>query len=238
MPSFRSKMSIALITFIVSLNNRFITFPKLKKFYLSKGLEGPIIFDIGANKGQSINFFHSIFNKSTIYAFEPIKKLYKDLKKFENQNVFPVNIGLSNTKGTKVFYECIFNEISSFEKPNINSNYFKFKSRVLLSRPESMIKEINIIVSSLDAFLKDNKIDQIDICKIDIEGHELECLKGATNALSYKLIKLIQIEVHENNQYKNGFREVNSFLTSFNYNLRLKIKNGYGNFYDLIYEAN
>ena len=34
--------------------------------------DNPIIFDVGANKGQSIRRFKNIFPKSTIHSFEPI----------------------------------------------------------------------------------------------------------------------------------------------------------------------
>jgi len=37
-------------------------------------IKNPIIFDVGANEGQSIKRFKSIFPKSIIHSFEPIKE--------------------------------------------------------------------------------------------------------------------------------------------------------------------
>ena len=52
-----------------------------KKFYneiISK--KNPVIFDIGANKGQTIEFFLKIFKNPKIYAFEPSRDVYKILE--------------------------------------------------------------------------------------------------------------------------------------------------------------
>ena len=47
----------------------------------------PIIFDIGANQGQSIERFKKIFNNPIIHAFEPVdfefKKLEKNIQKIK-----------------------------------------------------------------------------------------------------------------------------------------------------------
>ena len=39
-----------------------------------------VVFDIGANKGQSIKLFQKWFPKSKIYSFEPNPKLFSQLK--------------------------------------------------------------------------------------------------------------------------------------------------------------
>ena len=61
---------------IFSLFHRFIE----KQYHLrrlSKILKGitefknPIIFDVGVNEGESIDFFLNLFENPTIYSFEP-----------------------------------------------------------------------------------------------------------------------------------------------------------------------
>ena len=51
----------------------------LRKFI--KLRSGRIIFDIGANEGQSIERFKSLFPDSIIHSFEPDINLYSILKK-------------------------------------------------------------------------------------------------------------------------------------------------------------
>ena len=48
-------------------------------------IDNPLIFDVGANKGQSIRRFKKIFPKSIIHAFEPIKEEFVKLEdEFKN----------------------------------------------------------------------------------------------------------------------------------------------------------
>lgn len=43
--------------------------------------ESPVIFDIGAHKGESARFFKEIFPKSRIYSFEPDPENFIELEK-------------------------------------------------------------------------------------------------------------------------------------------------------------
>jgi hypothetical protein len=54
-------------------------YPKLTFAYQELNLThktggGLVVFDVGANKGQSISFFRSMYPQAKIYAFEPSKK--------------------------------------------------------------------------------------------------------------------------------------------------------------------
>ena len=50
----------------------------LLKIFIKKN--DPIILDVGANKGQSVDRFQSIFEKPYIYCFEPVKSCFNLLK--------------------------------------------------------------------------------------------------------------------------------------------------------------
>jgi hypothetical protein len=51
-----------------------------------------------------------------------------------------------------------------------------------------------IVVKTLDSFCADNDIHQIHLLKLDVEGHELAALKGATRFLQAGRIDFIQFE--------------------------------------------
>jgi hypothetical protein len=55
-----------LISYSLGINEKIFFYSKLRKFYLSNDIKDPVIFDIGANKGQSIDFFRGVFKKSII----------------------------------------------------------------------------------------------------------------------------------------------------------------------------
>ena len=62
--------------------------------------KNPIIFDVGSNEGESIDFFLNLFENPTIYSFEPEKKSYqKLLKKYgENKTINLFNLALGDKK--------------------------------------------------------------------------------------------------------------------------------------------
>ncbi len=90
----------------------------------------PIIFDIGANQGQSIIRFKKIFPKSSIHAFEPIKKEFNNLqKKFEDDDsIILNNFAIGEKEDEKDFYITANTSNSSFNKLNLNTEWIKIKS--------------------------------------------------------------------------------------------------------------
>jgi len=66
-----------------------------------------IIFDIGANKGQSLFRYKKLFEKSNFYSFEPSVEAFKVLKlKYGNSNgVKLFNTALGSEKKRGLFYE-------------------------------------------------------------------------------------------------------------------------------------
>ena len=76
------------------------------------------MFDVGANKGQSITFFKEIYPQSRIYAFEPSKKIFNFLKEFVEEmpyrDISIFQTGIGDIQGTIDFYESSLDETSSF----------------------------------------------------------------------------------------------------------------------------
>jgi 3-dehydroquinate dehydratase len=56
---------------------------------------------------------------------------------------------------------------------------------------------IKVDVDTIDNILKELKISKIDFLKMDIEGAEIEALKGAKETLKNKNIKLVIAAYHE-----------------------------------------
>ena len=69
------RIRIKLLKVLINLNERIIFERKLFKFYNKKSACN-IVFDVGANQGQTIDFFLRINPSCEIYAFEPNRKLY------------------------------------------------------------------------------------------------------------------------------------------------------------------
>ena len=237
------KFRTQIIQKLIHINEAVFFYPKLKKFYKENLTQNQInIIDVGANKGQSVDFFLEINQKSIINSFEPNQKLFNLLKnKYKlNNNVTIHNLGLSNIKGELVFHENIMDETSTFEDLNFDSKYLEKKAKVLGVNKENIIVDnYKVQVIRLIDFLKENKETKFDVLKIDVEGHEFQCLQGLFFENSIPVsIRFIQLESHNDDMYLNNnhHKKIEELLVNNGFEKVAEIKHGFGDFAEIIYE--
>lgn len=130
-----------------------------------------------------------IFPKSQLVAFEVDEKLCKDLNEKSKHNIkyFATALGLNNSKQT--FYETVHPMCSSLYKPNepLLSKYNALDVAMLKS-------SASINTTSLDSFIQDNGIPNIDFIKIDIQGAELDVFRGGVAALQNVVLIVSEVE--------------------------------------------
>lgn len=165
----------------------------------------PVIVDGGANKGTITETFRTLYPRATIYAFEPIPFLIEKLKeRFGHDDkivVMPYAMGASNEQ--KKFNILNYENSSSLLKPSdINFHYHKEKMQTA--------REVTVEVRRLDEMIPGPP----DILKLDLQGYELEALKGCEKILPG--IKAITTEIEFVPLY-NGqplFGDIDVFLRS------------------------
>ena len=172
--------------------------------------ERGVIIDVGANQGEYTQKIFSSFPNFNYILFEPQKDIFdKCLKKFENQTNFKIyNFGL-------------FSE-------NIEKNIYKSGTKNGLASIYDRKHEINDDVKY--DFQKSNliklkrfdklglKIDNIKLIKIDVEGAELDVLKGFGEYL--KKTFLIQFEWGRAQlDSKNSFFEYWKILSKYGFEI-------------------
>jgi FkbM family methyltransferase len=196
-----------------SINKNIITFDSIFR----KNLNGKlIIFDVGANIGQSIKRFNDIFPESIIHSFEPIKECYeKMLINFPQDRFIKNNYALSEKNTNKKFFINKFSFTSSFTL--INSNYEKHFYR----ERDKLKKTIVVKTITLDKYINLNKIKKIDILKIDTQGHELSVLKGGKSSLKKNIFNFIEVEIIINDYYtkKVNLHEIDRLMVENNFEL-------------------
>lgn len=165
-----------------------------------------IVFDVGANIGQSALFYNKILKKPKIYSFEPIEPTYNqfilNLKTFTNVNCFNFALG-SEEKSLEI-------------KLSNDSGYNSLKEEVFSTFDSSKTQSVE--VKTIDRVAESLKIKRIDLLKIDTEGYDLEILKGAINFLKEKRIKYIFCEVSFNGEPDKGdFYQINKFLRLYDF---------------------
>jgi len=142
----------------------------------------PTIMDIGANIGGYSYYLAPMIEKQNgkCIAFEPGSKTYKRLIQNVICNSFvPEHMAISNSNGFLNLYLPTSHGCSSF-----------------VYRPEfEGLKTEEVAVCKLDDYVKNNKLDNICFIKIDVEGHEIEVIEGAIQAIQqYHPILLCESE--------------------------------------------
>ncbi|QDK77227.1 FkbM family methyltransferase [Spirosoma sp. KCTC 42546] len=143
------------------------------------------IFDVGANVGTYAQMILKGFGKrATIHCFEPSRATYQTLKaNVPEQNVYKHNIGLSDQAGELALY-------TDAEQSGMTSVYERDLQHIQVSFAQHEVAAF----STADEFAASQGIKQIDLLKIDVEGHELAVLKGASKLIEEQRIRFIQFE--------------------------------------------
>tara|TARA_B100001540_G_scaffold161724_1_gene143106 strand:+ start:417 stop:1145 length:729 start_codon:yes stop_codon:yes gene_type:complete len=221
---------------ILLLINFFDYFHKKKilKFLKKKQLNHfPVIFDVGAHKGESIFFFLSNFKVNKIISFEASPLNFAFLKKkekifnqrFNDTKIILENIGLGSYKKKVILNQFKESSSSTINEINIESSYFKKKFKLLNFFDKDKISNpIEIGIESLNNYMELNKIETIDFLKIDTEGYEYEILLGLKDKL--KSVKLLMFEHHYDNMIKKNytFNDMHELLISNNFKVIFKAK--------------
>ena len=124
---------------------------------------------------------------------------------------------------------------SSLTKMNTSNIYLNLKARLFGGNIYDMVtEEYNVKTLKLFDFIKQKKIKNVDLIKIDTEGHELSVLKGLGKKI--KNIKIILIEFHNNKIYMNYDNyKIHRYLIKNKFSLKKKIKFPFTEWEDRIY---
>ena len=209
----------------------------LSKLKLTQ-IEPRIIIDAGAHIGEYTKLFHKNFSKiQKIYCFEPHENIFRALRNNfkKNNKTKCINKALGDKIEKKIFNEGYHQRSSTFLKVNKNSFFYKIKSLILFGKITDLTKELKKVeLTTIDRHFK-NKIN-IDILKIDVEGYELNVLKGASNLIKKNKIKMILIEITTHNMFKKySSKKVENFLKKNNFYLFSRHKFPFYPFEDRIY---
>jgi len=176
---------------------------------LLNNIDDIIIFDVGSHSGHTIKRYRSIFPNSRIFAFEPTESSYKKLiNQFYNDTKINVSLlGLSNKVDKMTFYLSKSENLNSFKEPNERAWGFE-KAEIT-----------NVDTNTLDNFCEKNNINYIDILKLDVQGSELDVLRGSQLFLSKSKIGLIYVEWQVVPLYKGHSRyfKIGEYLGKFGY---------------------
>ncbi len=134
---------------------------------------GDTFVDVGSNIGLMSLFASRIVGESgVVYAFEPEQDTFAILQQNVSlntvSNILSYSVALGSVGGEALIY-------SNLEINRGSASLIKPYEREAAGR--------KVAVDTLDHFVANHNITQIKMMKIDVEGMELEVLKGATQVL-------------------------------------------------------
>lgn len=175
------------------------------------GRKDMVIMDVGANIGVVTQHMQPYAKK--IYAIEPSPehfealKMNKEFNGWDNVELF--QIALSDKVGETTLSQNEHNRTMNSIVVGQNQG-----GHVLQSR--GYTNEVTVKTMDFETFFKENKIEQVDFCKFDVEGADDLILRSEGFKNVCEKIKAIEIEFHF-----PSWRQLAEYLESLGYTARV-----------------
>lgn len=166
---------------------------------------GDVFVDVGANIGlMSIHAARLVGDSGAVFSFEPMPDIFAQ---------FQANIGLNAARHVRAFNLALGSEpgeLPIFAHPEINRGS---SSLLTAGTPATHI----VAVSTLDSFAASHIKRSIRMIKVDVEGWELEVLRGGVDTLSGDAAPILCVECSELHGLSGGtLQDMFSEITSSN----------------------
>jgi len=184
---------------------------------------GMVIIDAGANIGEiTLVAAKRIGAAGRVIAFEPIDAIAQILEENIRNNaietVTVVRSGLAETCGSAEIFASCGQSYTGKEHHGLGSLYGGVNDGPAIQA---------IRLTTLDAYFQEHPIHRLDLIKIDIEGAELPCLRGAQRTIE-RYRPLLIIEIQAQSATAAGYRQTDilDYLAQFGYAFHSIGRNG------------
>lgn len=148
--------------------------------------ECKVALDIGGNIGLFTYFLKKKFPEAKVYIFEPDDRLFpvieNNLKGFKNCEI--VSLAVSDKDN---------DEINFYINPKSAQTNSTIKEAVTMFEGENGIIYKKVQTITIDTFIKQKNLKEIDVIKIDIQGSEFTALENAPLALENTKVLIAEI---------------------------------------------
>jgi FkbM family methyltransferase len=136
------------------------------------------IVDIGANRGQFATFARDMFPQAQIYSFEPLDAPARLFERFlgHESGVHLFNNAIGDQTGAKTIFVTTHDDSSSLLRPT------EAQDRIF---GEQIARTEQVSVRRLSECLTDQQLERPALLKIDVQGAELDVLRGSADLLDH-----------------------------------------------------
>ena len=178
------------------------------KFYSQFFSKNDLVFDVGANTGSRTKLFLNL--GANVICFEPQPKLFEHLSSFlkQNKKCFIKNLGLGDCRGSQILDISDAHVLSSMSERWINAT--KNSGRFAQYNWDT---KINVDTSTLDIEIARHGVPTY--VKIDVEGYELEVLKGLSEPIKFISIEFIAEDIQRSIAWMDKLDELGNYQYNF-----------------------
>lgn len=175
-----------------------------------------IVIDGGAHTGETLARIDGLFPRARVWCFEPNPVASAVLRRRCGEvsiRAEAVEAALCDRAGKRMFHIHADDETSSLMSAN-RAGAELFEEKLALH------ETIEVAGVAIDAFCAERGIDRIDLLKLDLQGGELDALRGASAMLEGR-IRVVLAEVQFRPTYEGapGADEVIGFMRGAGYRL-------------------
>lgn len=170
-----------------------------------RGFACNAVLDIGAYKGWFSYLAAEVFPQATFYLFEPLIEMQEELgafcKEYPKSKYFSTALGSTDgALSLRTFRDLKWSGFMDVDIP---------------AKDERTPRIVE--VHKIDTLIQENKIHIPDLVKIDVQGYELEVLKGAESLFGKTELFILETSLHNKHPSFPLFADVVAFMNERDY---------------------
>jgi len=186
-------------------------FVDVKKLVLEHGIDVRGVVHAGGHHGQEVRFYQKILDAKRVLLFEPNPTAFDVLKRWASESVVCEQLALGDTEGTVRL---------NLENANKGMSSSILRPKLHLERWPwiPFAGSIDVPQTTLDRYFEEHAgAEQYNLFVIDVQGYELQVLKGAAKTLHCFAALVVEVNREELYEGCAMVNEVDAFLADFGF---------------------
>jgi len=155
-----------------------------------------VLIDVGGNEGNYSVVLRRLCPQARVVAFEPHPATAARLRKRLGERVEVHALAIGAEPGKATLWDYAKHE---------GSSHASLISGVIEQLHAGSSVGVEVAVTSLDAFCEEHELERIDHLKLDVEGWETLCLRGAKHLIKQERVGTVQFEFNAMNVMTRTF---------------------------------